>query len=131
MAATRTKVPAQDAPAEPVNNGGNSNPTEQTAPLAKVLKQNQQGGRAAEVSLKLETFLIDVADTLNSTLETDKLLARVAELVRQVIDYEIFAILLLNERTQELRMRFQIGHTPEVERLKIKVGQGIKGMAVE
>ncbi|PYY15917.1 MAG: serine/threonine protein phosphatase, partial [Acidobacteria bacterium] len=56
-----------------------------------------------DVSLRLENFLIDVADTLNSTLETDKLLGRVAELVRQVIDYEIFAILLLNERAQELR----------------------------
>src|SRR5690348_8180839 len=132
MAATRTKIPAQDtATAEQVKNGGNGNPTEQTAPLSEVLKGNLEGGRAAEVSLKLETFLIDVADTLNSTLETDKLLARVAELVRQVIDYEIFAIMLLNERTQELRMRFQIGHTPEVERLKIKVGQGITGMAVE
>src|SRR5579885_1874695 len=117
MAASRTKVPAQDAPAaEPVNNGGMASPSEHAAPLSEVLKENQQGGRAAEVSLKLETFLIDVADTLNSTLETDKLLARVAELVRQVIDYEIFAIMLLNERTQELRMRFQIGHTPEVER---------------
>ena len=88
-------------------------------------------GTAADVSLRLENFLIDVADTLNSTLEMDKLLGRVAELVRQIIDYEIFAILLLNERTQELRIRFQIGHTPETERLKIKVGQGITGMAVE
>ncbi|HET9744001.1 MAG TPA: SpoIIE family protein phosphatase [Terriglobales bacterium] len=86
---------------------------------------------AASVSLKIESFLIDVADTLNSTLEMDKLLARVAELVRQVIDYEIFAILLLNERTQEMRMRFQIGHTAEVERMRIKVGQGVTGMAVE
>src|SRR2546421_9911497 len=48
-----------------------------------------------------------------------------------IIDYEIFAILLLNERTQELRIRFQIGHTPEIERLKIRVGEGITGMAVE
>jgi len=88
-------------------------------------------GTAADVSLRLENFLIDVADTLNSTLEMDKLLGRVAELVRQIIDYEIFAILLLNERTQELRIRFQIGHTAETERLKIKVGQGITGMAVE
>ena len=86
---------------------------------------------ASSVSLKLETFLIDVADTLNSTLETDKLLARVAEMLRQVVEYEIFAILLLNERTQEMRMRFQIGHTPEVERMKIKVGQGVTGMAAE
>lgn len=109
-------------------NGGGAAPGES---LAKALKPETQGGRAADVSLKLENFLIDVADTLNSTLEMDKLLARVAELVRQVIEYEIFAILLLNERTQELRMRFQIGHTPEVERMKIKVGEGITGMSVE
>jgi sigma-B regulation protein RsbU (phosphoserine phosphatase) len=83
------------------------------------------------ISVALEKFLIEVADVVNSTLEVDKLLARVAELVRRVIDYEIFAILLLNERTNDLRMRFQIGHTPEVERMKIKVGQGVTGMAVE
>src|SRR5207237_9338396 len=45
--------------------------------------------------------------------------------------YEIFAILLLNERTQEMLIRLQIGHTPEIERLKIRVGEGITGMAVE
>lgn len=95
------------------------------------MKPAKEAAVAADISIKLENFLIEVADTLNSTLEIDKLLARVAELVRQVIDYEIFAILLLNERTQELRMRFQIGHTPEVERMNIKVGQGITGLAVE
>jgi sigma-B regulation protein RsbU (phosphoserine phosphatase) len=88
-------------------------------------------GSATDLSVKLENFLLDVAETVNSTLEIDKLLGRVAELVRQVIDYEIFAILLLNERTQELRMRFQIGHTPEIERMTLKPGQGITGMAVE
>lgn len=133
MAATRTKIPAQNTSAdlEPLSNGGSGGAGDKTDQLSDVIRANQECGRAADVSLKLETFLIDVADTLNSTLETDKLLARVAELVRQVIDYEIFAIMLLNERTQELRMRFQIGHTPEVERLKIKVGHGITGMAVE
>ncbi|HWY67104.1 MAG TPA: SpoIIE family protein phosphatase [Terriglobales bacterium] len=105
---------------------GNGAPVQdKLAPSAAIV------GNAAAISMRLENFLIEVADTLNSTLEMDKLLGRVAELVRQVIDYEIFAILLLNERTQELRIRFQIGHTPETERLKIKVGQGVTGMAVE
>ena len=54
---------------------------------------------------------------------------RVADLVRAVIDYRIFAILLLNDRTQELWMRFQIGHTPEIERTRIKIGRGIIGQA--
>ncbi len=54
---------------------------------------------------------------------------RVADLVRAVIDYRIFAILLLNDRTQELWMRFQIGHTPEIERTRVKMGRGIVGQA--
>jgi sigma-B regulation protein RsbU (phosphoserine phosphatase) len=49
-----------------------------------------------------------------------------------VIEYEIFAIMLLNEKTQELRIRFQIGHPPEfAERLRVKVGQGVTGRAAE
>ncbi|PYY01230.1 MAG: serine/threonine protein phosphatase [Acidobacteria bacterium] len=124
MSSSRTKSPAPAAPAETkLQSVGNGAPKQGSISVTS--------GTAADVSLRLENFLIDVADTLNSTLEMDKLLGRVAELVRQIIDYEIFAILLLNERTQELRIRFQIGHTPETERLKIKVGQGITGMAVE
>ena len=56
-----------------------------------------------------EPLLLEVADVVNTTLDLDTLLRRVAELVRKVIDYEIFAILLLNEKTQELRFRFQLG----------------------
>jgi sigma-B regulation protein RsbU (phosphoserine phosphatase) len=54
---------------------------------------------------------------------------RVADLVRAVIDYRIFAILLINDRTQELWMRFQIGHAPEIERVRIKPGRGVIGQA--
>jgi sigma-B regulation protein RsbU (phosphoserine phosphatase) len=54
---------------------------------------------------------------------------RVSDLVRAVIDYRIFAILLINDRTQELWMRFQIGHTPEIERTRLKMGRGIVGQA--
>jgi sigma-B regulation protein RsbU (phosphoserine phosphatase) len=56
----------------------------------------------------------------------------VAELVRKVIDYEIFGILLLNEKTQELYFRFQVGYSPEVaERMRIKVGEGVTGIAAQ
>ena len=79
----------------------------------------------------VESFLLEVADVVNSTLDLDTILRRVAELIRRVIDYEIFAILLVNEKTQDLRIRFSIGHTPEtVERTRVKVGEGITGQAV-
>lgn len=76
-------------------------------------------------------FLIRLANALNTTLDLQTLLHRTADLVRAVIDYRIFAILLLNERTNDLRMRFQIGHTPEAERLRIRVGKGVVGRAAE
>ena len=74
-------------------------------------------------------FLLRLADALNTTLDLNTLMHRVADLVRAVIDYRIFAILLTNDRTHDLRMRFQTGHTQEAERMKIKVGHGVVGQA--
>ncbi len=84
------------------------------------------------VSATLDSYLLEVADAVNTTLDLNTLLQRVAEMLKRVIDYEIFAILLLNEKTQDLRVRFQVGHPPEVaERIRIKVGQGVTGRAVQ
>ena len=81
---------------------------------------------------QVEPLLLEVADVVNTTLDLETTLRRVAELVRKVIDYEIFAILLLNEHRQELYVRFQVGYPPEVaERLRVKVGQGITGQAAQ
>src|SRR5438477_5362069 len=91
------------------------NPTAQTSP-----------------PLNVEDLLVEIAEVVNATLDLDTLLKRTAEQVRRVIDYEIFAILLLNEKTQELRIRFQIGHPPEVaDRLRVKVGEGVTGLAAK
>jgi len=85
-----------------------------------------------DFQLKIDPLLLEVADVVNTTLDLDTTLRRVAELVRKVIDYEIFAILLLNERTQELRFRFQIGYPREyADRTRIKVGQGVTGRAAQ
>jgi len=80
----------------------------------------------------LDNFLLEVADAVNTTLDLNTLLQRVAEMLKRVMEYEVFAILLLNEKTQELRVRFQVGHPPDVaERMRIKVGHGVTGKAVE
>ena len=79
---------------------------------------------------RIDSLLLEVADVVNATLDLDTLLRRVSELIRRVIDYEIFAILLLNEKAQDLRMRFQVGHPPELaERMRVKVGEGVTGLA--
>jgi phosphoserine phosphatase RsbU/P len=73
------------------------------------------------------TYLVQLADALNTTLDLETLLCRTSELVRAIIPYRIFAILLLNDRTRELRVRFQIGHTPEVQRMRFPLGKGVVG----
>jgi sigma-B regulation protein RsbU (phosphoserine phosphatase) len=73
------------------------------------------------------SYLMELAEALNTTLDLETLLRRTSDLVRAVIPYRIFAILLLNDRTHELRVRFQIGHTSHVERLHIPMGRGVVG----
>jgi sigma-B regulation protein RsbU (phosphoserine phosphatase) len=85
-----------------------------------------------EKHLQVDPLLLEVADVMATSLDLDTTLRRVAEVVRKVIDYEIFAILLLNEKTQELRFRFQVGYPAEfAERARIKVGVGVTGLAAQ
>jgi sigma-B regulation protein RsbU (phosphoserine phosphatase) len=73
------------------------------------------------------TYLMQLADTLNTTLDLQTLLARTSQLVCAIIPYRIFAIFLLNDRTHDLRMRFQIGHSSQSERARVPVGKGVVG----
>lgn len=81
---------------------------------------------------ELLTLLLEVSEQITSTLDLDELMGRIAQIVKRAIDYEVFAILLLNEKAQELRVRFSLGHPDEVVRhLRIKVGEGIVGRAAQ
>jgi sigma-B regulation protein RsbU (phosphoserine phosphatase) len=82
--------------------------------------------RAEPVQL---AFLMRLANALNATLDLQTIMHQTAEMVRAVMDFRIFAILLLNDRTNDLRMRFQIGHTPETERRRFRIGEGVIGEA--
>ncbi len=90
------------------------------------------GSVLSKPHLQIEPLLLEVADALATSLDLDTTLRRVAEVVRKVIDYEIFAILLLNEKTQDLRFRFHLGYPPELaERARVKVGEGVTGLAAQ
>ena len=113
-------MPDPSPPAEPEYEG-DYRPAQSTNPLAHLDPVNV---RVEPADL---TYLVQLADALNTTLDLQTLLNRTSELVRAIINYRIFAIFLLNDRTHELRMRFQIGHTPEVERMRFPLGKGVVG----
>ncbi len=73
--------------------------------------------------------MVDIGRKINAILSLDELLEKIAELTKQFIDYQIFAILLVAENTEELYFRFAIGY-PEIVRGKtIKFGDGLVGSA--
>jgi len=96
-----------------------------------LVDPSQPGVHIDPANIRVEAadvaYIMQMADALNTTLDLQTLLSRTSELVRTVIHYRIFAILLLNDRTHDLRMRFQIGHSAETERMRIPMGKGIIG----
>jgi sigma-B regulation protein RsbU (phosphoserine phosphatase) len=79
---------------------------------------------------ELLDFLLDVTAATSETLDLDRILANVAAIVKDVIPYDLFAILLYSERQQGLGIRYAIGHREEVVRsLVIPLGEGITGTA--
>ena len=79
---------------------------------------------------ELLDYLLEVSAATAQTLDLDQLLANVAEIIRKVLPYDLFAILLFNEKRQDLRLRYGVGHREEVIRsLSIALGEGITGVA--
>ena len=78
------------------------------------------------------TMLLEGSERVTSTLDLDELMQRISEVVKQAIDYQVFAIFLLNEKTGDLRIRFSIGHPDRVvKQVRIKLGEGIVGRAAQ
>ncbi len=121
--------PQNDKPATPETSPSEHSFEGDYRPTAPVLFHPHAADPKIRVEPLQVDFLHNLADALNTTLDLNTLMHRVADLVRAVIDYKIFAILLINDRSQDLRMRFQIGHTTEVERMRIKLGKGVVGQA--
>src|SRR5437763_8176141 len=79
---------------------------------------------------ELLDFLLDVADATSESLDLDRILANIALYVKEVIPYDVFAILLYSDRQRGLRIRYSIGHREEVVRnLVVKLDEGLTGAA--
>lgn len=79
---------------------------------------------------ELLDFLLEVSAITGETLDLDRLLENVADIVRRVIPHELFAILLYNEKRRGLRIRYAVGHRQElVQNLIVPLGEGVTGVA--
>ena len=85
-----------------------------------------------KIDMPAETLsiLAEIGQEINSSLNLDEVLPNAAALIKRLIDYEIFAVLLPEEGTNQMYFRFAIGHRAEVvEHWRIPIGEGIIGAA--
>lgn len=79
---------------------------------------------------ELLDFLLDVAAATSETLDLDRILSNVGDIVKDVVPYDLFAILLYSEKLPGLQIRYSIGHREEViKSLVIPLGEGVTGRA--
>jgi sigma-B regulation protein RsbU (phosphoserine phosphatase) len=79
-----------------------------------------------------QAFLVQLAEELNSTLEIEEVLHKVAERVKPRVGYDTFAILLLDPLGQHLTFRLAIGFPREVlTQWRFGFGQGIVGIVAQ
>jgi phosphoserine phosphatase RsbU/P len=83
-----------------------------------------------EVPAETLAILAQISQEINVSLNLDEVLAHAASQIKRLIDYEIFAVVLPEEGTNQLYFRFTIGHRPEVvDHWRIPMGEGIIGAA--
>jgi sigma-B regulation protein RsbU (phosphoserine phosphatase) len=74
--------------------------------------------------------LVELSEEINVSLDLDEVLRKTAALVKRLIDYEIFSVMLLDESTRKLYHRFTIGYGEQATKdWQIPIGQGITGTA--
>lgn len=72
-------------------------------------------------------LLLEVGRLLSSKLELSELLTTVLELAARVVDAETASLLLLDESSQELYFDVALGVDPKLQKVRLKLGQGIAG----
>ncbi len=74
--------------------------------------------------------LAEIGEEINASLDLQKVLGRTAALIKPLVDYEIFCVMLLDPETQTLSCRYSAGFNQEVmANWHIPIGQGVTGTA--
>jgi sigma-B regulation protein RsbU (phosphoserine phosphatase) len=81
---------------------------------------------------ELLSTLFELGREVTSVLDLADLLKKLPQLIAQITRFSAFAVYLLDEGKQELHIAYAVGYPDEVVRtLRLKVGQGVVGAAVE
>jgi sigma-B regulation protein RsbU (phosphoserine phosphatase) len=73
--------------------------------------------------------LFDLGRQVASVVDVDELLPRIPELIRRLIPFDAFAVYLLDEKRNELRIGYAVGY-PDTTGFKLGISEGLVGFVV-
>ncbi len=80
----------------------------------------------------LMDFLLEVSSRISQTLDLESLMETIAKIIKKVVPGTLVGILLYDEESGELRLRYGLGHREELlKNLSIPLGQGLTGIAAK
>jgi sigma-B regulation protein RsbU (phosphoserine phosphatase) len=77
------------------------------------------------------TTLFDLGRQVTAVLDLDELLAQIPIYIRRLIEFDAFAVYLLDERRSALRVAYAVGYPESGGAIRLAPGQGLVGAAVD
>jgi len=74
--------------------------------------------------------LFDLGRQVASVINLDELLQRIPELIGRLIQFDAFAVYLLDERRTALRIAYAVGY-PDTSRVRLSLAEGLVGRVVQ
>ena len=87
-------------------------------------------GHALASDHELVTALFDLGRQVASVLDFEELLQQIPRLIGRLIDFDAFAVYLLDEKRAEVRSAFAVGYPNGSAGVRLRLGQGLVGTAV-
>jgi len=87
----------------------------------------------AQREQEMLTTLIDLGRQVTAVLDFEELVAQIPKLIARLIQFDAFAVYLLDERRAELRVAYSTGYPPRPEGegpMRLKPGEGLVGAAI-
>jgi sigma-B regulation protein RsbU (phosphoserine phosphatase) len=88
---------------------------------------------SAQREQEMLTTLIDLGRQVTAVLDFEELVAQIPKLIARLIEFDAFAVYLLDERRAELRVAYSTGYPARPEgasAMRLKPGEGLVGAAI-
>src|SRR5690349_20311741 len=100
--------------------------------MSSELRPQTVGPPRPPTDTELLSTLFELGREVTSVLDLADLLEKIPQLIARLTRFSAFAVYLLDETRQELHIAYAVGYPQDVVRtLRLKVGQGVVGAAVE